>query len=365
MRIVYAVAVAIAFLIWPSSMRGQAPAAAPASCEPAGPVKFVCGQSGPEDLVAVPNTRWLIASAYAGDGGLFLIDTRAASSTKLYPSATAAVRLEKKTYDACPGPPQTAPRIQTHGLFLQEGSGGRHTLYVVAHGSRESVEVFELDARGQSPSLAWIGCAIAPDPIGLNSVMALPGGGFVATNFQPRAPAGAPGGGFQAALINGENNGELWEWHTGRGWAKVPGSESAGANGLEMSKDGKWFYVAQWGNRSFMRVSRGQTPVVRDTLNLGFRVDNVRWAPDGTLLVAGQGGPDCAVFGRGGAPCNGVATSTIGKVDPVKWTYTTIVDYPTSPVISAATVAIQIGDELWAGSFRGDRIARYPAKGLR
>ena len=52
MRIVYALAVATAFLAWPSPLRGQAPAAAPASCEPAGPVKFVCGQSGPEDLPA-------------------------------------------------------------------------------------------------------------------------------------------------------------------------------------------------------------------------------------------------------------------------------------------------------------------------
>jgi hypothetical protein len=34
-------------------------------------------------------------------------------------------------------------------------------------------------------------------------------------------------------------------------------------------------------------------------ISLGFRVDNVRWAPDGTLLVAGQGGSDEAIFGRG------------------------------------------------------------------
>ena len=367
MRIARVLGVLAAAAAWPVWLAGQGPAPAPVSCDAAGPVKFVCGQAGPEDLVAVPETRWLIASAFGGDGGLFAIDTRAASSTKIYPIASAAARLDKATYDTCPGPPQTAPRFVTHGLFLQPGTGGRHTLYVVHHGSRESVEVFALDARGQAPALTWIGCAVAPDPIGLNSVLALPGGGFVATNFQPRAPAGAAGGGFQSALVNGENNGELWEWHTGRGWAKVPGSESAGANGLELSKDGTWFYVAQWGNRSFMRVSRGRTPVVRDTLTLGFRVDNVRWAPDGTLLVAGQGGPDCAIFGPGRAagPCTGVATSTIGRVDPNKWTYTTIVDYPTSPVIAAATVAIQVGDELWAGSFRGDRIARYPAKGLR
>ncbi|HEY6509567.1 MAG TPA: hypothetical protein VIY56_16210 [Vicinamibacterales bacterium] len=347
-----------------ATLAAQAPVA---SCDPIGPLKFVCGQAGPEDLVAVPDSRFLIASAFGGEGGLFLLDTRAATSTKLYPSATAAHRLDAATYAACPGPPQTTPRFQTHGLFLKPGTGGRHTLLVVGHGNRESVEVFELDTRGASPAVTWVGCAVAPDPIGLNSVLALPEGGFVATNFQSRAPAGRAGGGFSSALVNGENNGELWEWQPRAGWTKVPGSEAAGANGLELSKDGKWFYVAQWGSKSFMRVSRGQTPVKRDVLSLGFRVDNVRWAPDGTLLVAGQGGPDCAALGqaRGTGPCNGVATSTIGKVDPEKWTYTQLVDYPTTSVISAATVAIQVGNELWAGSFRGDRVTRYPVAGVR
>ena len=354
-------------VVWGMPLAAQGPTPA-ASCDPIGPVKFVCGQAGPEDLVAVPDSRFLIASAFGGDGGLFLVDTRAATSTKLYPSATAAHRLDAAIYAACPGPPQTSPRFQTHGLFLKPGSGGRHTLLVVGHGNRESVEVFELDARGSSPAITWVGCAVAPDPIGLNSVLALPEGGFVATNFQSRAPAGRAGGGFSSALVKGENNGELWEWQPRAGWAKVPGSEAAGANGLELSKDGKWFYVAQWGNKSFMRVSRGQTPVKRDVISLGFRVDNVRWAPDGTLLVAGQGGPDCAVLlGQppGAGPCSGVSTSTIGKVDPDKWTYTQLVDYPTTSVISAATVAVQVGNELWTGSFRGDRIARYPAAGLR
>src|SRR5436190_5551271 len=257
---------------------------APASCDPSGTVKFVCGVSGPEDLAQVPGTRWLIASSFAGDG-LALVDTRTAAVTRLFPTDVVTVRFDAATYDGCPGPPVTTPRFQTHGLFMKPGRGGRHMLYVVAHGPRESVEVFEIDARGATPAIAWVGCAVAPDPIGLNSVLALPEGGFIATNFQPRVPAGS-GGGFQASLVNGENNGELWEWHTGAGWKKVPGSESAGANGLELSKDGKWLYIAQWGNRTFARLSRGTAPVRRDVLELGFRVDNVRWAPDGTLLVA-------------------------------------------------------------------------------
>jgi sugar lactone lactonase YvrE len=252
-------------------------------------------------------------------------------------------------------------------LFLKAGRNSLHTLYVVHHGLRESVEVFELDARA-TPAVTWIGCAVAPDPIGLNAVVALPDGGFAATNFDPRAPAGGRGGPFSQALLAGDRNGEVWEWHTGTGWKKVPGSEAAGANGLEISKDGKWFYLAQWGNRSFMRLSRGATPVVREEIPLGFRVDNVRWAPDGTLFVAGQGGPDGAIFGRGrqGQPANAeVATSIVGKVDPKTMKYREIVKYPISQEVSFATVAVQIGDELWVGSAFGDRIARYPADGVR
>jgi hypothetical protein len=341
----------VALMLVPVITQAQPAAPAqPRSCDPVGQIRFVCGQDGPEDLVQVPDSRWLIASAYGQGGGLFLIDTTARTSTKLFPSATATDRLDKKTYDSCPGPITGADRerFRTHGLFLKPGQRSIHTLYVVYHGVRESIEVFELDVRKQ-PMVTWIGCAVAPDPVGLNSVVALPEGGFVATNFDPRPAPGSRGGPFTPALLEGRNNGELWEWHTGKGWNKVPGSESAGANGVELSADGKWFYVAQWGNRAFYRLSRGAAKVDRQEIPLGFRVDNVRWAPDGTLLVAGQG----------------EMTSVIGKVDPKTMTYREIISYPTSDAISAATVAVQVGNEFWAGSFRGDRVAIYPAAGVK
>ena len=52
-----------------------------------------------------------------------------------------------------------------------------------------------------------------------------PDGGFITTNFQPRGPADT---GARGRMMAGENNGELWEWHTSSGWKKVPGSEAAG-----------------------------------------------------------------------------------------------------------------------------------------
>jgi hypothetical protein len=348
-------------------LHGQGPASAPGNCDPLGPVKFVCGQFGPEDLVAVPGNRWLVASAYGAEGGLHLIDTKAASSTRIFPAASATDRLDRSAYADCPGPLQgdDRERFRTHGLYLKPGRGSVHTVYAVHHGARESVEIFDLDVAGGAPKATWRGCVVAPDPIGLNAVIALPDGGLAATNFDPRPAVAGRGTAFSKELIAGERNGEVWEWHAKSGWAKVPGSEAAGANGLEISNDGQWYYVAQWGNRSFMRLSRGKTPVQRQEIPLGFRVDNVRWAPDGTLLVAGQGEVPPPSGGRGAANGVNVGSSIIGRIDPKTMTYTAIVDVPTGPQINAATVALQIGDELWTGSFRGDRLARYPLAGLK
>jgi hypothetical protein len=96
-------------------------------------------------------------------------------------------------------------------------------------------------------------------------------------------------------------------------------------------------------------LSRGQTPVKKDAVGVGFRVDNLRWAPDGALLAAGQGGT---------APSQ---TSNVVKVDPNTLKFQELVRYPYSDAFSSGTVAIQIGKELWVGSVRGDRIAIFPA----
>jgi len=149
-------------------------------------------------------------------------------------------------------------------------------------------------------------------------------------------------------MMAGENNGQVWEWHTGTGWKIVPGSESAGPNGLEISKDGKWLYIGGWGSQSVIRLSRGQTPVKKESAPVGFRVDNLRWAPDGTLLAAGQGGT---------APSQ---TSNVVKVDPATLKFRELVRYPYTDPFTVSTVAIQLGKELWVGSARGDRIAIFP-----
>jgi sugar lactone lactonase YvrE len=320
-----------------------------AGCDPLGNVQFVCGVIGPEDLVVVPGAEWVVASGDAAGGAITLINVRDRSTTPLFPSAAPKLRLDAKTYASCPGPldPEEKDRFRAHGLYLRAGRGSLHTLYVVHHGTRESIEVFELDVRAKPPTLTWIGCAVAPEPIGLNSVVGLPDGGFAATNFQPRGAARG-----RANMQAGEKNGELWEWHSSTGWKIVPGSEASGANGIEISKDGKWFYMGGWGNQTFIRMSRGQTPVKRDDIPVGFRLDNLRWSPDGSLFAAGQ---------EPSAGALTMATSRVIKIDPNTLKVQDVIRYPFNDVFNFSTVAVQVGKEIWVGSVRGDRVARFPA----
>jgi sugar lactone lactonase YvrE len=319
-----------------------------AGCDPAGNVHFICDQLAPEDLVLVPGGDWVIASGMAANGAIRAISVRDRATTVLFPAAAAKSRPDTRTYPSCPGPLDPAVEKDTfraHGLYIRAGRNAVHTMWMVHHGDRESIEVFELDARTRPPVLTWTGCAVAPDPVGLNSVVGLADGGFVSTNFSPRGQDAAA----RTKMMAGENNGELWEWHTASGWQKVPGSESAGANGLEISNDGKWLYIGGWGSQSVIRLSRGQTAVKRDSVPAGFRVDNVRMMPDGSILAAGQGGA---------APSQ---TSHVGRWNPKTMTFQELIRYPYGDAFSFGTVAIQVGKEIWVGAVRGDRIAVFPA----
>jgi hypothetical protein len=321
--------------------------AAPASaqCAPDGSVRFVCGVPGPEDLYAIPGTPWVIASSRVSDddGSLIVVDTRDLATLTLFPTAVLYPELDRRTYEACPGPPPGT--FQPHGIALREGSGGRHTLYVVGHGLREAVEAFALSATGAVPSLTWIGCVVAPEGVSLNSVTPVPGGGIVVTNFNVAG-------------------GELWEWSPTGGWSEVPGSGMSGPNGVVASPDGRWLYVGGWGEEALVRISRLQEPVQRDQVGVGFHIDNVRWAPDGSLLAAGQYGAPTANIGgclnRG--TCEGVS-SRVARVDPQSLTAEQLVDHPSNSLFPFGTAAIAVGDEIWIGGIGGgERIARFPRR---
>ena len=318
-------------------LAAQGRGAPPTPCAAVTDVTLVCGQNGPEDLYALPDAKWVVASSMAGAGGINLVRVSDRSSTPLYPSPSAKKAYDAKTYPGCPGAPgDQGAQFRSHGLWLDPKGGATRHLYVVGHGARESIEVFTIDTKAATPVLTWIGCAVAPDPIGLNSVVGLPDGGFIASNYSPRGDATS-----NQKMTAGQNNGELWEWHASSGWKKVPGSEASGANGLDISDDGKWIYMAGWGSQSFVKLSRGKEPVERMEIPVGFRVDNLHRAKDGSLLAAGQG----------------QGTSDIVKIDPKTLKVTKVLQRRDDASFRGGTVAVEVGDRLWVGSYMGDRIA--------
>jgi hypothetical protein len=313
-----------------------------AECAPDGSIEFVCGPISPEDLAIIPDSEWLIASGMEDEGFLYMVNTDDHSSLAVYPPAISEPATAMAPYQACPGVVDQG--FRPHGLSLRAGEGGIHTLYVVRHGAREAIEVFTVDTNNSIPSLTWVGCVPAPDSIVFNSVVAIPDGGIAATNFA------LPGG-------------ELWEWQGGSNWTKVPGSETAGPNGIEVSADGRWFYIAGWGSKSLIRLSRGQTPIQKAAVEVGHHIDNLRWAPDGNLFAAGHNGPasDSIFQCLSGGDCSEVS-SLVTKVGPDDLKIDRIVEYPSNTHLILGTVAVQIEDEIWVGGIAGGtKIVRFQA----
>ncbi len=329
-----------AFILLSSLPIGFA-AAASADCEADANTQFVCGPVSPEDLLVIPGTPWVIVSSMEDEGYISVAHVQNYSTAVVYPAEAAAIEHDSETFADCPNPPGSL--FRPHGLSLRPWADGRHILYAVAHGERESVEVFEVDATVAVPKLTWVGCVVAPADVSLNSVSALPDGGLAATDFNIAA-------------------GSLWEWQTADGWTEVPGSQMPGPNGLVVSPDGRWFYIGGWAEESVVRLSRGQTPVIRESVPVGFRVDNVRWTSDGSLLAAGQYAESIAAIGAclNGAGCAGLSTR-VARIETDTLTAEQILDYPSDEILILGTVAIEVGEELWVGAIAGgNKIGRFP-----
>ena len=262
------------------------------------------------------------------------------STSVLFPTPESESRLDAEAYPECPGPLDLAnPDIsRLHGLYLDPGGNDTHTLLVVHHGPRESIEFFEVDAGDGPPDLTWTGCAVAPEGATLNSVVALPGGGFATTN----------------AGIG------VWEWQADSGWEVLPESEDTAANGIEVSADGELLYIAGWAEEKLTRLSRGVTPVRKDVVQLGFRPDNLRMALDGSVIyAAGHTDKDGNSITDPREPT--LETSNVAEIDPETLESERVFVHPAMPGFISSTTAIRIGDELWLGSYRGDRLAYVPA----
>ena len=336
------------------------PVAAQAACDPDAGLTFICGLTNAEDLVPVPGTPWIVASGIAegdrNDGHIDLVNAHDRTVRVLLPGHI-LYRQDTATYGGCPGKPDEM-QFTAHGLDLRAGAGSAHTLYVVHHGERESIEVFDLEAGAAVPALTWVGCVLLPRGALANGVAALPGNAFAATKF-----IGTDDPKWMDKLTAGEPEGGVLLWRPETGWEDLPGAAAISAdNGIAASPDGRAIFVAGTGDETVVRLSLDGKPGMRAVIRTGFRTDNLRWGSDGFLYDAGARDtvPDlmaCAPNTK--QRCTG--PFSVLRIDPVTLQTREVVHHPGSPNFGAASTALRIGNEYWLGTPHGDRIAIAPA----
>ena len=155
-------------------------------------------------------------------------------------------------------------------------------------------------------------------------------------------------------LQAGQVTGNVLEWHKGTGFKAVPNSEMSGANGIEIDPEGRYYFVNAWGSQELIRIARADHQ--RTSVPVGMLVDNNAWTWDGRLIVVGQAMPAkdigaCLANAKCPIPFKAI------EFDPATLKSKVLIDE--KDVIWAATSPRPVNDELWIGSQRTNRIARY------
>jgi hypothetical protein len=317
-------------------------------CELTSGVHAVCGLNKPEDLLRLGDSDWVVTGNMGNDdwagGGFHAVRMGDESFRALSPELSRPVA---PTYRDCPGAPD--PKLlSAHGIALRARADGAHTLYAVNHGGRESIEVFDVRVSAEGPALTWTGCVVLPAEHEANSVAPLPDGGIVVTI--PHLPS--------------SSQGAVLRWGPDGGWTEVPGTRFQGDNGILVSPDGTRLYVNEYFNNRVHEVPLGGAATSLRSVHLGFHPDNIRFAPDGSLLATGH--PNyLAVVGLCGFFLRCGIGTEVARIDPTTFQATTLFERGANETFSAGTSAIVVGDELWIGSFVSRSLLVVPLSELK
>ena len=324
----------------------QPPAAGPppVECGVHGDLEIICGTHSPEDLELTPDGKYLIVAQFVngrgGTGaGLALLDL----AKKTYSNIAIKDEPKKDWGDpACPGP--------VNGMLIPHGISLLKTrLYVVNHGGRQSIEMYELKKAGGSWELAWHGCVVTSRS---STMSRLPP---TAALSEPIPPAHAAGRTRRQPVQRRAQRIRL-ALDTRQGRRRVAGHRQGYPNGVLVSPDGKTMYFNAW---TAKEVHKYDLKAGKDVgvVKLDFMPDNITWASKGQILAAGVKGA------RGDCPAGSGAHLHSGVRDcgtqPATWQAKTVFDSQgRGNVIAGVSVALQVGNAIYVGSFQGDRVVR-------
>jgi len=327
----------------------------PVSCDANADISYMCGITNGEDILQIGGTPWVLVSGMDGsltggdiNGRLHLVNSTDHSFEVLFPGSNPVFRQDESLFSGCPGP-LDSNHFSAHGLALRKIDKGPelYHLYMTSHGAREAIEVFEVDAF-LKPTIKWVGCIPMPESSWTNSVTILSDGGFMATQF------------YNPALhtiedvFNGVDTGHIFEWHPGQDVTVQEGTQGAGPNGIVISDDQRFVFMSAFGTGEVVRFDRSSTPPEREAVQVGIYPDNIRWTDQGKLYAAGSNTPDYC----GTESCE--AGWSVVEITPYNLAMNRVGGAGEDAALHDASSALPVGDEIWVGTFSGDRIAILP-----
>lgn len=329
-----------------------------AACDTVNGIQPFCTFRRPEDMVLIPGSRLLIISETGGldrkhgNRDLVLFDTQSKEQSVLY-SAKSVMTTDRHPAlwgeKNCSKPVWFAP----HGIDLLQRPDGKLALFVVNHGKKESVQMFSVELRNNNVALEWRGCVAFESGNSLNDVAALPGGGFVtgSTLAASQSTDGQP---------DSKPRSVIYSWMPETGLSPLAMLHGASVNGVSVSPKGSFVFANTYSDSSKIVKISLKTGEIKGTAKTTFYADNNSWSQSGELLVTTIG-PN---KGLSYLQCDKEEPDycplpfEIVAIDPDTLSSRVLFSHLAGPPFGAATVAVEVGDELYFGAPVGNRIAK-------
>lgn len=320
-------------------------------------LKYITNIQNPEDLVQIPNSKWIIASGMAPKSGLHLIDNQTKTAQRfIAPVAKSPSELYPNS-----APQPHADEMQIHGISLRQTEKGKFLLYAVNHNgfdqniTRETIEIFEVLTEKNTPTLTWLGNVPMPKD---EQGRYLAGNGVV---------SGADGSIYVSVMMHPENTleemfaekttGAIYRWTPKTPtFEKLQGSEFSGNNGIELSKDEKFIYIVHM--RNISKLTNTNPVKVVETTRLDYGgMDNLHWHKN-RLITTGSLRENCGE--RTTFEC--LKNYHITQINPKNLKPKLLLKGEYSDVFSGVSVVLKVGKTYYLGSFYRNRLAYFEEK---
>jgi sugar lactone lactonase YvrE len=198
-----------------------------------------------------------------------------------------------------------------------------------------------------------------PEHTDANAVAALADGGVAIASMDDGSAD------RMARHVAGETLGAVYEWQPRSGLRQVQGVRLRGGNGIVESPDGHSLFVSAWSGGEIVRIARDGVAPPTST-KLDYLPDNLKWAPDGSLLVGGQLPPVATIANCTGNPCPD--GWIVAKFDPHTLKSRTLIEGRGTDTVNYVTGATELNGALYltnrgTGRIGVVRIADLPRRG--